>query len=218
NGGTDWQDVILDPSALGQQYNLSISGGTDQLTYFVAGGLAMHNGIIRGSRFNRSSVRVNLNDKVSNNLKIVTRLSGTFTKRLAVPTSTKAYGSFPNIITDMISSPPTIPVRVNGKLSDFSNYPLGRVENPLNIAYNYKNNRKGSRFLGTIYGEYNFTKGLSLKVKLGTNFLNYRQGKYYPIGSLKAGSKKGVAIKNNNHVVGVLNENTLRYNTTINEK
>lgn len=43
-----------------QEYNLSVSGGTDRLNYYFSAGYLEDNGVIENSGFNRISTRLNV--------------------------------------------------------------------------------------------------------------------------------------------------------------
>lgn len=65
NGGTDWQDEIYHNGAL-QNHQLSISGGSDNIRYFVSGGYMNQQGIVVNTQYKRYSLRSNLDLKLTN--------------------------------------------------------------------------------------------------------------------------------------------------------
>ena len=56
---TDWQDLIFS-SAPVQSYNASLSGGSENINYYVSGGYYNQRGIVAKSGIERYSFRVNL--------------------------------------------------------------------------------------------------------------------------------------------------------------
>ncbi|MEM9525081.1 MAG: SusC/RagA family TonB-linked outer membrane protein, partial [Bacteroidota bacterium] len=60
NGGvsTDWQDLSLNNGAI-QDYGLSVSGGSENSSYFISGNFFDQDGILVGSEFNRVNLRAN---------------------------------------------------------------------------------------------------------------------------------------------------------------
>jgi TonB-dependent SusC/RagA subfamily outer membrane receptor len=54
----NWADELLDDSNLRQEYNLTMSGGKDGLTYYASLGYLDDSGIIPGSAFTRYSARI----------------------------------------------------------------------------------------------------------------------------------------------------------------
>ena len=61
--GTNWQDAIF-RTALQHQHQLSVSGGTEKVQYYVSGSYMDQEGTIIGSNFNRFSVRTILDAKL----------------------------------------------------------------------------------------------------------------------------------------------------------
>ena len=66
---TDWQDLIFRNGGI-QNYQLSVSGGTDAVNYYVSGSYFDQKGVILNSDFNRFSITSNLDIKASERLKI----------------------------------------------------------------------------------------------------------------------------------------------------
>ncbi|MCI1246151.1 MAG: TonB-dependent receptor [Prevotella sp.] len=67
--GTNWQDAIFQ-TAFQQQHQLSAEGGTDKVRYFVSGGYMSQEGTIIGSKFDRLSLRTNLDAQLKSWLKM----------------------------------------------------------------------------------------------------------------------------------------------------
>lgn len=57
--GTDWQDQIFDDAAPIQNYQISVGGGSDQMTYHVSTNYFKQDGIVKGSNFQRVNLRLN---------------------------------------------------------------------------------------------------------------------------------------------------------------
>jgi len=70
----DWEDATL-IHGLRQEYNLSVSGGTDRLQYYLSGSYLEDEGIIKGSHFNRLSTRASVDYQAKKWLKVGTTLS-----------------------------------------------------------------------------------------------------------------------------------------------
>ncbi len=73
NNGTnvDWQD-ILTRSGFVNNHNLSISGSTNNVTYFVSGSFLENEEVIKGDNYSKITGRINLELKLNNWLKIGT--------------------------------------------------------------------------------------------------------------------------------------------------
>lgn len=71
----DWYDELFKSNNLRQEYNLSVSGSTDKLTYFASGSYLDDSGIIENSGFRRATGRVNVDYQAKKWLKIGTNMS-----------------------------------------------------------------------------------------------------------------------------------------------
>jgi TonB-linked SusC/RagA family outer membrane protein len=66
---TNWYDQVY-RSALTQDHQVSIDGGTDRTKFYVGLGYSDTDGVVRGSNFKRYSGRINLDHQVNNWLKV----------------------------------------------------------------------------------------------------------------------------------------------------
>ncbi len=71
----DWYNELFKSNNLRQEYNLSVSGSTDRLTYFASGSYLDDSGIIENSGFRRATGRVNVDYQAKDWLKIGTNMS-----------------------------------------------------------------------------------------------------------------------------------------------
>ncbi len=71
----NWYNELFNSNNLRQEYNLSVSGSTDKLTYFASGSFLDDSGIIENSGFRRATGRVNVDYQAKKWLKIGTNLS-----------------------------------------------------------------------------------------------------------------------------------------------
>ena len=76
--GDDWAKGTLQ-HGLRQEYNLSITGGTDRLQYYVSGSYLGDEGIIKGSHFKRFSSRTSVDYQAKSWLKVGTTMNYTYT-------------------------------------------------------------------------------------------------------------------------------------------
>ncbi len=76
-----------------KNYNLTFSGGTNNLTYMLSGDTKLQNGIIRNSGFNRYGIKANIDTYISKKLTVGTNLSYDNAIDNRVRTSAKGYGS-----------------------------------------------------------------------------------------------------------------------------
>lgn len=107
----DWQDALLQT---GKVYNASVgvSGGSDQIRYYLNGDIYMEEGIVQSSDYNRYSLRMNADYTPNDFIKVGTRVQ--LTKSFSDETS--------NVIQDFPGGnggfAPFIPILENTPLGD----------------------------------------------------------------------------------------------------
>ena len=184
---TNWLKELFTP---GQTDNvqLSVSGGTEKVQYYLSGSYFHQNGIVvsNNDQFNRinfhSTINANLTDwfKVGSNLQIVNSMQDALS----------SSGDAPGIIRHAFIRPPVISVYKDSsdptyKASDpFTDLPFYSTnlqnnggkwnnsnnlyelsQNPIALAYNTNDKRGSFRTFGNVFGEFAFLKDKSLKLK-----------------------------------------------------
>ena len=71
---TDWQDEVLRTGIL-QQYQMSLTGGDDNTTFYISGSYRDEEGVQLNNKFTRMSAVINLDQKVSEKFSIGTNLT-----------------------------------------------------------------------------------------------------------------------------------------------
>ncbi|PAM93921.1 SusC/RagA family TonB-linked outer membrane protein [Flavobacterium sp. IR1] len=197
---TDWQDQLT-RTAISQNVNLSMSGGTDKSTYAASLGADNQEGVLRNSDLKRYSGRLNLTQKALDD-----KLNVAFNM-----TATKLENSRPDartVVGNMLTMNPTDAPYVNGEPNvNLSN----DVLNPFISESIYSDEANNNRILANISPSYEIVKGLTYKFNLGVDYsssdrdiqvLPYRTATQTTLGSLNT-----VFTRNSN----VLTENTVTY-------
>jgi len=73
----DWQDALF-RSAMTNNYDLSIQGGTDNVSYLISGGYMKQNGIVIGTDYQRVSFRANVETKVNKYITVGLNIAPTY--------------------------------------------------------------------------------------------------------------------------------------------
>ncbi len=163
---TDWYDAIL-RKAFQQNHNVSLSGGSEKITYFLSAGFLAEDGIMINNKFKRFTVRSNNEYKLSNKLRLSTLVSYT-NSDLHGPT----FGAFANAYR----AAPTVPPKVNGKYGNTS--AAGNVGNPVLDIEKTNNTVLGNRLQGTFALEYKPVTWLTLRSGMGVD-LDYTKSRIY---------------------------------------
>lgn len=216
--GTDWQDAILRPARM-SNYQLAFNGGTEETRYNLSFNYFDQQGIVLNSGFQRATVRLNLDKKISPKLtfNFSSQLAGTFEKRAFANSS---GGSNGGVILDALRISPVVPVRDAAGNYTYSNGPLPYVEdvgNPVAYAEKAKDQRTTARGLFNVAGNYEILPGLTFRVTGGFDYTNNQQDVYRPsdiyLGRLTNGSANRVQTNR----YSWLNENTLTFDKKLNE-
>jgi len=191
---TDWQDQIF-RTGTQQNYQLSASGGTTKGTFYISGAYFKQDGVLKGTSFDRASLRANYDAQLSKKVKISLSLAPSFNRTEAKPTSgnfngASLTGGFPfgqgAAVTNALIMPPIIPVRVaNGDYGLTSNVYGGAVAinglvNPLASVELFEDNTKSARILSSFAIDYEILKGLTLRSNLGAELIDTRRVYYVP--------------------------------------
>ncbi len=153
---TDWLDEGLAESASLQQHNLSVTGGTDRLKYFVSLGYLFENGLYKNLNFERYNFRSNLDFDVTSNFRVSIDLSGRLEDR------SEPVTGISSLFSGLIRLPPTGVAYYSNGLPG----PGAFGGNPIEAARS-GGVRTSERniFFATLKGEYDipFVKGLTAK-------------------------------------------------------
>jgi len=163
--GTDWQSELFRKAPV-TSHTLSVSGGDPRTQYFLSGSYFDQEGIALGSDFKRYSVRLNLDNKTTNWLKIGTSLQFF---RVRENTASSDGG----VIASALSLTPDIPVTNAdgswGGVTTTDGWVPG-VANPVAIALITKSQSARYEAYTNAYAEIQFTKDLSFRTEVSGNF------------------------------------------------
>jgi iron complex outermembrane receptor protein len=157
---TDWQDEVF-RTALTQNYNLSLSGGADKLTYYASFGMQKQEGIMKENDLDRYSGRFNATQKFWDD-----RL--TLDVTLGVTTTKNDRPFISTILGQAIANNPTYPAR------DANGNPVfvTGVSNPLFSLDGEREFNTINRVLGSISSSLKIVKGLVYKFNFGIDNAN----------------------------------------------
>ena len=213
--GTDWQDQIFRQAPM-QNYQLSLSGGDERTQYAIGGGYFRQGGIVKGSDFDRYSFRINLDRKLTNRIKIGNSLN--LSRTLTNQTRSDGDLGSAGIVTIAAQQfPPILPVYNQDGSYLLTNPALNfTADNPVALASDSRNQLAAFRAFGNVFGEYQITNGLTLRIILGIDAVLQKRDSYLPRSVSSGLAQGGAASISNNQSVTWLNENLLTYAHTFN--
>ncbi|MNK20790.1 TonB dependent receptor [compost metagenome] len=154
--GTDWQNEIFQ-TGVTQSHNLSISGFSDKISYYVSGNVLDRTGVIINSAYKQYTLRSNLNIKATSKL--------TFGLNTFASYDINHSGDPQGAVRSALSWSPTKPVyESNGKYSQPGGGvgPNG-VYNPVGMAKEIVDDRYNKSFTFAPSAEYQIIPSLKFK-------------------------------------------------------
>jgi TonB-linked SusC/RagA family outer membrane protein len=224
---TDWQDLIFRDAPL-QSLQVSVTGGSsgaNATRYAISGGHYDQEGVVLGSAFERTSLRLNLNQEIGPRLRLGANGTGSRVSTNFSPTDGGLGGADASAVAAALQYLPTLPVRrEDGSFTDMlADAPaaltgaltLQDIQNPVAVLTSMKDVLGDNRVLGNVFGEYDLAEGLTLRSSLGANLTSRTRDTYWPRVTLRGEQTNGQAIRGRVESTSWLNENTLSFNRTL---
>ncbi len=163
---TNWSDELFNGSGLKQNYNLTISSGTDKASYYVSGGYDNEGGVMIDNKFERYSLRANSDYKLFEGK---VKIGESFLVSRTVENPTYAASGLPwRSIPLMPVYDDTNPYGGWGKGPTYYN---GR--NPVANEVQHQRKYTNNRFNGNAYLEIDLLEGLKFRSTFGLNYSSY---------------------------------------------
>jgi TonB-linked SusC/RagA family outer membrane protein len=196
---TDWQDELY-RNAIYQKHNLSFSGASNGVRYFVSGAYQNQPGIIRSSGQERYNFRTNVDGDVSKKLHVGANIAYTQNLNREIQEGRFDHGPILGALIYMPYFPAYNPdgsLATNAAASQSAAYGYQSIENPLALADRTKITRKGYRSTYNGNVTYTILPGFNAKVNLGTQTYNEKYDYYLPTtlssGAFPPGSTQSMA-------------------------
>ena len=194
--GTNWQDAVFQ-TALQHQHQISASGGTDKVQYYVSGSYMDQEGTIIGSNFERFSVRTNLDAQLKKWLKLGVNV--TFSNTVD---DLKLADGEAGIIFTSLTAVPDIPIYdVDGNFTSTSREGLGSFTNPVAVAMSNDIILKRQKLTGNIFADVTPIKNLVWHTELGFDIGSSKSEVFKPkvtIGQWQQPDNSSSVQKNSN--------------------
>jgi len=209
---TPYADEIKNKNAVLKQVDLSVSGGNDNTKYYVGGSFIDQEGVVKGQNYRRSSMRLNIDQKLYQWLSFAAGFS------VADENIERSRGDN-NIYAPTTTSALEIPGRPlyneDGTFNkDFS------FSNPLENAIGSIVTNKSQRYLGNM----GFTatipqiEGLKLNAKASLDRMNVAERIYDPKSTKIGAGDNGYALYANNYYNRYVYTLTANYSRTFFDK
>lgn len=191
---TDWNDILF-RNVFNQEYNASVSGGSERANYYASFGYYDEQGIVRGVENNRFNVTLKGLFKVNKMLTIGASIFANQRKQKSYLTDT---GGFTNpVYYSREANPYFEPFAPDGSYNYDTNVQGRETSVPdFNIFEERKNTdrtRRDHSFMGMADAELKFTKDLKLTTQLSYQFDNYNLRRYQGHNSYAMRKEKAYA-------------------------
>ena len=212
---TDWQDLIFRRGAI-QNYQLSLSGGNENVSYYLSGAYFDQQGVIINSDFDRFSVSSNVNVKASERFNFGLNLFAQRSSSNGVRTQEGSGGLTPGVVASAFKFEPD-----QGIYDANGVYTRARLndphDNPYAVATELEDESLSDRFQANVYGEYSILDDLKFRTTFGATTNNRRVGQYSPMVLSEGRNVGGNATVNGYKSTLFLNENYLTYTRAISD-
>lgn len=211
---TDWSDLVFG-TGLVQNYNLGISGGNESMQYLLSGGYLKNEGMVEPAVFDRYSLRLNLDNKIKDWLKVGTNLN--FIRIKTEDTPDNLSSGRGGVIMSTLNSPPFLKPYEDDGSGQFDNNPFQPSwENPYAYMYGTDQEVIENRLYGNVNLDARIIGDLSYKGNFGFDLGNTLSASYLDPFRTSAGRNvHGSGYANRYNYNSWIAENMLSYVTTL---
>lgn len=210
--GFDWQDLIFQSAPI-RTTSLNFTGGNDKTTYAIGGSHLGQEGIIRGSDYNRYSLKFNISHTVNSKMKL--EMSNILTRLKTDRRDSGGGTRGSSMIGAAISAAPiSRPFNEDGSYTVLANeYPFMAPDiiNPLNFINEQTNTVRANVILSNAAFVYNPIPELTIRISGGIENRDDRTDNYQTRNFFNS---PGVASVSTSQFTSLLSENTINYNKT----
>jgi len=209
--GTDWQQQIYQ-TGWSQEYNTSVSGGTDKGWYAFSGNYTDQTGIIKNTGFQRYTLSLNTAWHITKWLEIGTSQHFSHAKTNFQRTNSENTG----IIRSSLIFPPTYGVHQQTEQLDELNW---LAANPVNYINGAKDELRQISWFSSSFVEFTIQPWLKLRQNLGLGYNDGHRGTYYDRHTQEGKSPtNGKAGKASNIWKSLTSETLLTFDHKFNDK
>jgi len=203
---------ILFRNAKLQNYDASVRGGGQSTSYYIGIGHSNQDGIWRPMAFNRSSLKVNIDQKINERLKIGT--SNTLSRSNRTIGRAVGSGGTGALYQSSVDIPTTLPIYdEDGRPLRWSNF-----DNIAQLIENYDAHTISNHYVGDLHGQYEISPKWVFTSSFSLDYNLYEENEYWNTNIIRGTAANGEAISSLTQSDFAVNEQTLTYKNTINGK
>lgn len=214
---TDWQDLIFQPGNT-QNHQLSVSGGSDKVQYYVSGVFYDQTGVIKTSAFQRYSLTTNLKFDISDHARLAVNSTLQLSKRNGVPTQSSGGATNAGVVTSAQRFDPNQGIIGDDGLYSVSRVGIAAFENPMALIDGREEENSNENIQVNIKGEFDLARGLVFNSTFGTTLRNNRAGIFNSRITNAGQNSNGEASMEFDRNRNFLTEQYLRYQIDVDDK
>ena len=207
----NWQDELYRQS-FSTKVGFTASGGSDNGNYYISGGFDEQEGIVSNSSLKSTDIRINLNQDLTDKLKLSARVSASFNDTNFAE-SGDLIGANQSFVRNSILFRPVL----TGEIEDFGeDLESG---NPYSWVNDFEDVSKEKRYIASIGLTYKLpVKGLSYQIKAGGNIRTKDRRRFYGLTTWQGAIGNGALQISTLNAKSYQINNFLRFNRTFNRK
>lgn len=209
--GYDHQNWLFNSAPI-QSHQLSLSGGSDRVQYYLSADFLNQDGIIRNTGFDKYGFRSNINAEVTDFIRVGLNIAPSYSEQRDVNTQ----GKEANIHRILLAAPVVDmhSLRWDGSDNPVPSYNLygWQVGNSVDQILYLDDPRERSRILGNMYAEIILPQDIIFKSSLGIVYGNWKRNQFWN----EAASRGNPSAEKWNEVnTSWVLENTLSYSSSV---
>lgn len=197
----------LNRTAYLSDYNLALSGGSEQTRFYIGGGYTKQESIWKPMGFERQSLKINLDHKINSRITIGT--SNTLSRSYR-DQARPANGGNGTLLQASLNIPTYLPI------FDDKGTPLKWVnfDNIATLTSRVNLWSTSLHYIGNTYVDVDILKNLKFRSSVAVDYNNYDENEYWQKNTI-LGNAGGRATQSVTALATLINEQTLTYNTKI---
>ena len=207
----NWQDELY-RQGFSKKVGFSASGGGDNGNYYVSLGFDEQEGIVSNSSLKSTDFRINLNQDLTDKLKLQARVSASFND-INFTEGGDLTGANQSFVRNAILFRPVITEEIEDFGEDLE------ASNPYSWVNDFEDVSKAKRYIASIGLTYKLpVKGLSYQLKAGGNVRTKDRRRFYGLTTFQGANANGALQISTLNVTSYQINNFLRFNRTFNRK
>ncbi|MDB9835827.1 TonB-dependent receptor [Flavobacteriaceae bacterium] len=233
----DWQDVFFDGGTI-TSHSLSARGGSESTKFSISLRALEDEGVVITDNYKLFSAKLKLDTKLNDKFKFGISATPSYSKRRALPTSVHNpirqspwlpiyhsaetlqfinRDSYPNVgVGDYFYENHLVELDLDGNGSD--NRPRTSGDsNPYAQYVEREHYEFNTRLLGSTYLQYKIMDGLTAKTSLGVTMEQRKRTRWDGVKHHASGTSRAAYLLQNRYRSRLISDNTLSYNTQIDD-